>query len=664
MRKRPDHWGFWLVLSFIGAVLPHLGHLPWWSILYFSGALAFFAFSTGLKRGKKGKWIIRFLTLVLFLLTVVSFRGTIGRDAGTAMLVGLMGLKLLELGTLRDRKLFCLLNYFLILTTVLYFQSLAAALYMLLTAFINSLALVRTVRDRPGWLADTRRVALILVQSLPLAVLLFVFFPRIPGSLFGLQQVSGLGVSGMSDFLAPGEISSLVMSEKPVFRVSFSGKPPEPAQRYWRCMVFGDFDGVVWKAFRSCPGPEKVSAGGKSFSYELTLEGHNGLWVPVLGVPVEWPGSVRPECSGLLQFRRRLTRRKRISLVSKVNTSLEGENRERYLELPRGVSPRARELGEEWRDLPEKKRVSRGLDFFRENEFVYTLHPGVMHGDYIDRFLFRERKGFCEHYAAAFAFLMRAANLPSRVVVGYQGGETNPLGDYMLIREQDAHAWVEVYLKDTGWKRVDPVAMVSPTRVEQGFSSVQSGEGNRGAARLDTDGTLDWLQDVFWAWDTVNNAWNQWVLDYTYRTQGRLLARLKLDSLNLVGILKVIVGSVAGLLFLYGLFRVYLRVLVRKKSDPVAGEYTRFCRKMSRAGIERPDYMGPLDYQEMIEAEYGRSREVENILDMYIRLRYLGHDPGLVSDFRRAVRGFDPKSVFRKNRSDDDFGGGRGNRSQ
>jgi len=207
---------------------------------------------------------------------------------------------------------------------------------------------------------------------------------------------------------------------------------------------------------------------------------------------------------------------------------------------------------------------------------------------------------------------------------------------------------VEVYLQGTGWKRVDPVAMVSPTRVEQGFSSTRSREENTGLARPEMHGAFNWLREVFWAWDAVNNAWNQWVLDYTYRTQGRLLARLKLDSLNLVGILKVIVGSVAGLLFLYGLFRVFLRVLARKRTDPVAGEYTRFCRKMSRAGIERPDYMGPLDFGRMIEAEYGCSREVENILDMYIRLRYQGHDPDLVSDFRRAVHGFDPKSVFRK----------------
>lgn len=586
---------------------------------------------------------MRILILVLFALTVVSFQGTIGRDAGTAMLAGMLGLKLHELRSGRDRKLFCLLNYFLVLTCVLYFQSLPAALYMLFAAYLNSVALVRVLRGRGHWAADMRRVALILLQSVPLAVILFLFFPRLPGGLFGLEQASNLGVSGMSDFLAPGEISSLVMSGEPVFRASFSGKRPVAQDRYWRCMVFGDMDGPVWKAFPGCPGREDIVQQGESFSYELTVEKHSGVWVPVLGVPERWSGEVRLDCNGLLRFNRRLERRKRINLVSQPEARLKGGNPEDYLDLPQGVGPQARELAADWKGLPEKERVKQAVDFFREGDFEYTLYPGVMHGDYIDKFLFREMRGFCEHFAASFAFLMRAADLPSRVVVGYQGGEVNPLGGYVLVREKDAHAWVEIYISGVGWKRMDPVAMVAPQRVEEGFSPVDAGQTE--TERQEADSVFDWMQQAFFFWDAANNVWNQWVLDYSSRTRGRVLSGLKLDNPTLVGVVKI------SAIFLGLVFAAYFAVqfgrgiIAAYREDPVTREFRRFEKKMSLAGVARPHYMGPLDYLRLIESRCDSDRSVQRIVGLYMRLRYQGYDPGLMLEFRRVVREFDPRRL-------------------
>lgn len=644
MFKKIDHWTFWLISAFITAVVPHLGHLPWWSIVYFAGPLVVFAFAGSKRIKRKGKWIVRILSLILFLLTVVTFRGTIGRDAGTALLVGLLGLKLLELGSERDKKVFCLLNYFLILTTVLYFQSFLAGLYMFLTALINTVALIRVVRGQGHWPHDVKRVLLILAQALPLAIILFVFFPRIQGSLFGLQRVPSIGISGMSDFLAPGEISSLAMSNKPVFRVSFLENTPESGDRYWRCMVFGDYDGIVWKRYAECPGEEKMERSTSRIGCRLNLEKHNGYWLPAMGLPLEWPRNVESDCYGLLKFKHRVRQRKNLSLVFDPDATLVAENLRPYRELPEGNNPQAFKMGRKWKDLPAKQKIANALEFFRANDFAYTLQPGVMHGDYIDKFLFNKRKGFCEHYASSFAFLMRAAGIPSRVVAGYQGGEMNPLGGYVLVREKDAHAWTEVYLQEEGWKRFDPVALASPTRLEEGFDALGNSQDRGLPGGNVFEKAFGWLHGVAMAWDAANNAWNTWVLDYTYKKQNQLLDRFKLDNSSLLGIVKILAILFGFFAVTFFLFKIVCRLLCSGDKDPVAEQYGLFCSKMARAGIKRPAYMGPLDFCRFVQGKTD-NRQVVEILNMYILLRYAENDSEMFARFKRAVKNFDPREV-------------------
>ncbi len=644
MTERANSWRFWLVLSYLAAVIPHMEHLPWWALVYFGTALAAFPYVTGKGLRKTGRWTVRFLALVLFSFTVVYFQGTIGRDAGTALLVGLLGLKMMELGTERDKKLFCLLNYFLVLTTVLYFHSLPAALYMLCIALANSMALVRSVHSKGSWQTDLRRVLVILLQALPLAIVLFIFFPRMPGSLFGVQESSSQGISGLSDFLAPGEISSLAISDDPVFRVSFSGEIPEVENRYWRCMVFGDYDGVVWKRFPKCPEKENLLKSGEKLRYQITLEGHNRKWLPVLGVPLEWSANTRSGCAATLRSRKKVVRRKRVSVLSDPDAEVRGGNWERCLQLPNAGNPRARSMAREWKNLPREKRIARALDYFRNNDFVYTLRPGVMHGNYIDKFLFDTQKGFCEHYAAAFAFLMRAAGVPSRVVVGYQGGEPNPLGEYLLIREKHAHAWTEVYVEKKGWERIDPVAMVSPERLEMGLKALNPRAGE-GLASQTMEKALHWWSRVSMAWDAMNNVWNQWVLDYTHKKQGRIFARLELDNSSVFGVLKIGMAVVGAAIFSFLSGWFLRRLFSRKTKDPLAESFELFCSKMSRVGIDRPVYLGPLDYLEFIEKKFaGQCPQARYILDMYVRIRYQDKED-LLPVFCKEVKKFDPRKA-------------------
>src|SRR5690606_25782031 len=140
---------------------------------------------------------------------------------------------------------------------------------------------------------------------------------------------------------------------------------------------------------------------------------------------------------------------------------------------PAGRHPRAVEMARSWRSqgLGDEEIVDRALRMFNEQEFYYTLQPPLAVDDAIDQFLFETRQGFCEHYAAAFTVLMRAAGIPARVVTGYQGGTLNPVGGYVIVRQRDAHAWAEVWLGEKGWVRVDPTAAVAPNRILGGIET-------------------------------------------------------------------------------------------------------------------------------------------------------------------------------------------------
>ncbi|RTK99023.1 MAG: transglutaminase domain-containing protein, partial [Neisseriaceae bacterium] len=143
------------------------------------------------------------------------------------------------------------------------------------------------------------------------------------------------------------------------------------------------------------------------------------------------------------------------------------------LRLPSGYNPRARQLAQQWRTNSRTpgEVVDHALRYFNRQQFFYTLQPPLLGSDSVDDFLFNSRRGFCEHYASSFVFLMRAAGVPARVVTGYMGGELNPVGGYLIVRQSDAHAWAEVWLGNAGWQRVDPTAAVAPARVQQDLAS-------------------------------------------------------------------------------------------------------------------------------------------------------------------------------------------------
>ncbi|CAK0770455.1 protein-glutamine gamma-glutamyltransferase [Gammaproteobacteria bacterium] len=399
-------------------------------------------------------------------------------------------------------------------------------------------------------------------------------------------------------------------------------------QRYWRGPVFEATNGRHWWASRGRDTVPNLELRNRPITYTITLEPHQHRWLFALEMPSATTeiGSLEPDLQ--LLARRPITQRLRYRLTSYLDyrvTTLSSAARRRNLELPADANPRARALATSWTETAgnPKALVSRLLTYLREEPFYYTLTPPLLDKQAVDDFLFHTRRGYCEHYASAATFLLRAGGVPARVVTGYLGGEYNPLGGYLLVRQMDAHAWVEAWLgDDDGWVRIDPTAVLPPERVNRDQTS-WSEQPSR-VLTLVTGPSIGMMAEVwrglYRGWDAVNNHWNQWVLGYGTQRRDELLERLGLHGLSGEAIALLMGGMV--LLFLGGLM---LQLMIRstRSRDPLLMDWESFCRRLARAGIPRRPDEGPLAYAERVAvARPDLAHRVSLVARLYARLRY------------------------------------------
>ncbi len=638
----------WLIAASTLVLVPHALRIPFWISAAFVVLVGWRLLAVLRGLPLPSRWFLSAFALAFVPGVWLSFGTVLGRDAGVAMLVFLAGMKLLETRTLRDAYVVCFLGYFLIITNFLYSQSMLMGVYMVLVVLVTTSTLVvLNGDDEHARVRQRLRVgAVLLLQAIPVALVLFVLFPRIPGPLWGLPKDAFAGVTGLSDAMSPGSISSLSQSDAVAFRVRFDGPPPASSELYWRGPVLWDTDGRRWSGEQRVRAglPPEARTGGTPVDYTVTLEPHQQRWLFALELPVRVPDGARLTRDFQLLARQAVRERRRYSVRSYLQHELRGlspAERERALALPVGKHPKARRLAADWRAAArdDAEIVRRGLAYFTEQPFFYTLKPPLLGGDTVDEFLFLSRRGFCEHFAAAFTVLMRAAGVPTRIVTGYQGGEPNALGDYLVVRQRDAHAWTEVWLEDRGWVRVDPTAAVSPTRIEQGMTAaLPESEGAVAALALEAGLPLrDALRGLRDALDTVSNGWNEWVLGYGPQRQRELLANIGLDANDWrrLGLVLLVALMITLTLVTAWLLR------PRRQLDRAAREYARLCRKLARAGLARAPNEGPVDYAERVARERPElAAAVANAIERYVALRYAprGGDLRALRDAVSALR--------------------------
>ncbi len=618
----------WLLASFLGGVALHADRLPFHYVLVAIVTCVWRALAE-VRRDIRlpPAWLRGLLALALLAGVLIQYRTVNGLGPGTALLVSMGAVKLLETRGRRDRFIMVAVALFLMLSACLDRQSMVRApLYLLLTwaCCVSFIYIANPGINLPARQA-LRLTARALALSLPLALLLFVFFPRMAGQLWALPS-QGSASTGLSDEMTPGGISALSESDEPAFRVRFFGAAPPPQLRYWRGPVLHKFDGYSWRrdrtqSYRSI----KMNFGGNAYRYRITLEPHQRNWLFALETP-QLPPSPTTYFSydSQLLSAQPVTQAMSYELTSYTETSSSDElsvlGRRSETSLPLDRNPRSNALA---RRLRAQSADTAGfirsvLALFRDGGFTYTLTPELLQKDSVDDFIFNTREGFCGHYASAFVSMMRAAGVPARVVTGYQGGEWNPIGGYFIVRQSDAHAWAEVWLEREGWRRVDPTAVVSPERLTRGLLDLLPDAGTQVQRFAHS---LAWVQNLRQGWDAANTWWNDNVAQFNARAQLSILRRLGFDSPRLRQLGWIAAAGLATWAFAMLLW--LARRAPLQRPDLLGRGYRTLCAWAGRRGLARAPDEGPRGFASRLQRDRPElAARAVPLLEEYAELRY------------------------------------------
>jgi transglutaminase-like putative cysteine protease len=573
------------------------------------------------------KRVLLILTLLAFTLLLSQYRHLLGRDAGTNLFILALGLKLLEIKTERDIYLVTFLAFIVAASLFLFQQSLFMAAYILAVCCVlfATLVAINTIQVQT-WIS-LKTAAVILLQALPLAVIIFVLFPRIESPRWMLFQEKNKAKIGLSDSMEPGSISELGMSDELVFRVRFTGELPLPKQRYWRGPVLSHTDGKRWttsgtQLFKKTLLPQP-SFSGTAYSYTLLMEAQEKNWVFALEMPAQFSAPLAKTAYHQLVTQEDPNKRAEYKITSYplFNTgTLTPVEYQDATQLPDEPSERVKQLVTQLHGFDSKPEVfiQNLLNYFRQENFHYTLRPPLMEEKPIESFLFQTRYGFCSHYAAATTYLMRVAGIPARVVTGYQGGEFNAVGNFLEIKQSNAHAWVEVWIENQGWSRLDPTAAVAPERIEQQMNIDQLALGEAIRFNPNNAQQKSLLKQMRQIWDSADYQWQRWVVNYDTDNQSNFLAGFGIhDFKAMMKWLLILVAFIAVLL---------AALLLRQKGKalaPVLKVYQQFCKKLQVAGLIRDNSEGAIDFAKRAKITLPEHTEaIEHITASFVRLQY------------------------------------------
>jgi protein-glutamine gamma-glutamyltransferase len=630
------------------ALVAHLKSLPVWVLvtLAASGGIRLVLAHRG--RAAPPRSVRLVIAVLAVALLFLQFRTFNGLSAGTALLALMAGLKLLETDKQRDIYIITLIIYFVSVSALLEGESFWLLAYLVGVCWLTTATLLRLTSTLPvpDWRPSLRYAGRILSQALPLALVFWLFFPRFAGPLWHMPDDGSAG-SGLGDTMSPGDITELALSDDIAFRVRFATAPPPPQERYWRGPVMHDFDGHTWRRANSgLKAAPALQLQGPAYRYTLSLEPHRRNWIFALDWPSHWdlPRGALTNDYTLVQPDP-VSRPIDVMATSytRVQSSepLSSLSRSRDTRLPPNRNPRTVRLAQTLRGAhpDEMDYVRAVLDMFTRQEFYYTLTPPKLADDSVDEFLFDTKRGFCGHYASAFATLMRAAGIPARVVTGYQGGTFNRFADYWILRQSDAHAWTEVWIEGRGWLRIDPTSAIAPGRVERGLNdSVSADEplGSRWQRRT------PWLADTRLRLDALRQLWRERILLFDQDSQQKVLELLNIPEPNGQ---KLVMVLTAALTLVLG----WLTWAVRREIDPARKEpliraYSRLCAKLAAVGMPRLAHEGAEDYAARVaQRRPDLGAAVTALCRHYSILRYAAAPARItVGQFDAAVRSFRP----------------------
>ena len=555
----------WTLAALVLALAPHLPYLPIWITIAFVGCAAWRYVIEKQRRMLPSRWLRGGLALVCFLGVLATYSSISGVGPGSALLAVMAALKLLETRRRRDQFVLLFISIFLVMSSLLREQYLWSLAYLL----IGTLVILTAWLRMSAGVGETAKQsfttgARLFLYAAPLAIAMWIFFPRLASPFWAVPIDTSRATTGISNTMSPGDISSLSRSNAVAFRVRFEGTVPEPRDRYWRGLVLTRFNGRTWagpEPRMGSPAADQIAVRGEPITYEITLEPTQQHWVFAMDMPVSWSldrtfMGPQQQLSRAVPISHRMAYEAVSYLDYRVEAELPALFRDWYTEVPGNSNQRAAQLARQMRAAAgsDSAYIDSVLAKFHNEEFYYTLEPPPLGSSPVDRFLFETRQGFCEHYASAFAFMMRSTGIPSRIVLGYHGGEINPLGGHLIVRQSDAHAWTEVWLPELGWYRVDPTAAVAPERIDYGTLDVAL-DGIGAAWGFSAPSKL--LHQLSLTLDALNAKWNDWVLGYGPDTQNKLMEWLGMQDpdwrkmmLTMLATVIALIGLISGLLML------------------------------------------------------------------------------------------------------------------
>jgi len=663
---RPSPTLFFLVAgAFLLTLVPHVVNFPLWLSITIVAAMVLRSIIEVYRLPLPSTTFCGFMAILLLGLIFVQYGGNVvGRDPGTAFTAGLLAIKFYELRSPRDVSLIIFSCFFVVMSALLYSQVLELFIYCLIMMWVLTALLVRV---QTGDLAEDRLLRMlgkssaIFLQAIPLALFLFFFFPRYTGTLSIIMEGPSIG---LSDRVAPGSIAQLSQDDSEAMYVQFtSSNIPTPDTMYWRALVLWDYRNGVWT-----PGPHAALAASTKtasvdpanrINQEITVYRDNQKWLFALDVPISVPINKAESFSwatllngGIVQLSHgkldHTVRYDVSSCAAPGEEELSETERNMGTQLPRfsndQIDPRVKDLADQLHqgltDAQAQDYIYKVLHYFRHGGFVYSTNPGIQGADWLPNFLFNTKTGFCEHFASAFAVLMRLEQVPARLVVGYQGAEYNPYSDHYIVSQSNAHAWDEVWIRaknqpdTTGkreigrWMRVDPTALLAMAE-----------EGQQTSRASDTGDTLSiqvaqrkltfseaylpsWLRDSLKEMqlrrEQVETNWDNLLFSYDSETQNRLAQALGFGERSRFELLLVCLVA-AGICPI-----AFQKWIARKPSiSPVENLYAAFCRNMAQRGIPRAVWEGPLAYTERVAGAFPDDKlAIQRVGTLVARARY------------------------------------------
>ena len=657
-----------LLLGLLLVIFPNFSHLPLWLSLVMVGLILWRGCYELQLCAIPNKIILFLLTLMLLAGIIFSYHTLIGRNAGSAMLLGLLCLKLFEIKSFRDIALIINLALFSIIINFLFNQSIPIAFIMLFALVLLFTALISFQHDYKK-LTKIKPLPLkliqfnekqhfklaikMLTQAIPFAIVLFILFPRVNGPLWGLPEDAFSGTTGLSDKMSPGRISQLSNDSSVAFRVKFDSTIPAADKLYWRGPVMWNFDGYNWTA----PASERIAlnkfnftALSKKIQYSITLQPHNNYWMLALDIPSTLPANAQLTTDMQVLSALPIQKLKRYELNSYTDYVLPQNSKismQRYLKLPASHSHeqdsnlyKSRLLINKLKNSSNpQETVNNVLNYFATENFYYSRKPPLLYENPIDEFLFETKRGYCEHYASSFTVLMRLAGIPARIVTGYQGGEINPINDFMTIRQSDAHAWSEVFLEKKGWVRIDPTSAIPPDNIENTDDALRLNSTFKRPARLFKSSWLSkQVKQMRFAWDAVNNRWNQWILGYDNKRQKAFFAAIGIPEITWQGLSQLLFSILA---VLTGVLAFIVFSNQSKKKNEIQITYFKFLNKLKKYELTKLSSEGANDFSKRAIVQLPEHDQIiQQITLLYLQLRYRNHNEKQLILFKNKIKSF------------------------